>query len=67
MEDSSESQLAIIILKIGFHLEPSITSTSVAAMEVLVAYTAVGPVNAGTPLDEELPNHVTSIDNDKDE
>ena len=32
-----------------------------------MAYTAVGPVNAGTPLDEELPNHVTSIDNDKDE
>ena len=67
MENSSESQLAIIILKIGFHLEPSITSTSVAAMEVLVAYTAVGPVNAGTPLDEEIPKHVTNIDKDNDE
>ena len=67
MENSPENQLAIIILKIGFHLELTITSTSVAAMEVLVAYTAVGPVNTGTTLDEELPNHVTSIDKDNDE
>ena len=67
MENSSENQLAIIILKIGFHLELTITSTSVAAMEALVAYTAAAPVNTGSPPDEELPNHVTSIDNDKAE
>jgi hypothetical protein len=29
MENSSENQLAIIILKIGFHLELTITGTSV--------------------------------------
>ena len=32
-----------------------------------MAYTAAAPVNTGSPLDEEVPNHVTSIDNDKDE
>ena len=67
MENFSESQLAIITLKIGFHLELSITSTSVAAMEVVVAYPAMGPVNAGTPLSEEFPKHVTNIDKDNDE
>jgi hypothetical protein len=40
---------------------------SVVAMEVIVAYTAMGPVNAGTPLDEETPKHVTNIDKDNDE
>ena len=67
MENSSESQLAIITLKIGFHLELSITSTSVAALEVVVAQPAMDPVNAETSLNEESPKHVTNIDKDNDE
>jgi hypothetical protein len=35
MENSSENQLAIIILKIGFHLELTITSTSVVVLSLL--------------------------------
>ena len=62
MENSSESQLAIITLKIGFHLELSITSTSVAALEVVVAQPAMDPVNAETSNDEESLEHVNNID-----
>ena len=40
---------------------------SVAAMEVVVAYPAMGPVNAETSLNEESPKHVTNIDKDNDE
>ena len=36
-------------------------------MEVVVAYPAIDPVNAGTPLSEEFPKHVTNIDKDNDE
>ena len=71
MESSPENQLAIIILKIGFHLELAITSTSVSGVQPPLAPTTERPVSMKLPSQKELPNNVNSsecdIDNKDDE
>ena len=66
MENSPENQLAIIILKIGFHLELAITSTSVSGVQPLVAPTTERPVSMELPSEKELSNNVISSECDRD-
>ena len=66
MESSPENQLAIIILKIGFHLELAITSTSVSGVQPPVAPTTERPVSMELPSEKELSNNVNSSECDID-
>ena len=65
MENSSENQLAIIILKIGFHLELTITSTSVVVLSLLWHTPLQTPVSMEPPSEKELSNNVISSEYDK--
>ena len=71
MENSSENQLAIIILKIGFHLELTITGTSVVGWASNGTRPLQPPVCMKSPSWKGLPNDVNSseceLDNKDDE
>ena len=60
MENSPENQLAIIILKIGFHLELTITSTSVVVLSLLWHTPLQTPVSMEPLSEKELSNNVVS-------
>ena len=66
MENSSENQLAIIILKIGFHLELTITSTSVVGWASCGSRPLQTPVSMKLPSQKELSNNVNSSECDRD-